>query len=230
MTVVLLCEHPECLCKKTGRRTSLPVQLKTSVFLSLRLLQLRVGEQDDVINASSVSPPLHSFTVSDLATDVRSSWRTGCQLWGQKKNQSFNLSDVQSNRRGTCTTSRNNEAFIYCMLRWVGGGKGGRSLMPPNNTPVYSLLGIPSLNTFLTFQELHSIQKKKKSAERDLRRLFSPQRGRETHNDLLRATWDLVKGNNGRIVLASLGSNCCIDAVVLENHCIQWRNSCSECF
>lgn len=147
-----------------------------------------------------------------------------------KQKQPFNLSDVQSNRRGTCTTLRNNEAFIYCMLRWVGGGKGGRSLMPPNNTPVYSLLGLPSLNTFLTFQELHSIQKKKKSAERDLRRLFSPQRGRETHNDLLRATWDLVKGNNGRIVLASLGSNCCIDAVVLENHCIQWRNSCSECF
>lgn len=180
MTVVLLCEHPECLCKKTGRRTSLPVQLKTSVFLSLRLLQLRVGEQDDVINGSSVSPPLRSFTVSDLATDVRSSWRTGCQLWGQKKKQSFNLSDVQSNRRGTCTTSRNNEAFIYCMLRWVGGGKGGRSLMPPNNTPVYSLLGLPSLNTFLTFQELHSIQKKKK-VQRETCGGFSPHREGERH-------------------------------------------------
>lgn len=97
-----------------------------------------------------------------------------------KQKQPFNLSDVQSNRRGTCTTSRNNEAFIYCMLRWVGGGKGGRSLMPPNNTPVYSLLGLPSLNTFLTFQELHSIQKKKKCRERLAAAFLPTERERDT--------------------------------------------------
>lgn len=77
----------------------------------------------------------------------------------------------------------------------LGGGGGVCSLMPPNNTPVYSVLGLPLLNTFLTFQQLHSIQK---SAKRDPRGLFSaPLGGEGTHNDPLRTTWDLGDGGGG---------------------------------
>lgn len=71
----------------------------------------------------------------------------------------------------------------------VGRWGGDCSLMPPNNTPVYSVLGLPLLNTFLTFQGLHSIQK---SAKRDLRLPFLPTASGEIHNDPLRTTWDLV--------------------------------------
>lgn len=84
--------------------------------------------------------------------------------------------DVQSNRHHIASPLRNKEASINCMLGLGGGGLC--SLMPPNNTPVYSVLGLPLLNTFLTFQRLHSIQK---SAKRDPRRLFSPPLGGGTH-------------------------------------------------
>lgn len=79
---------------------------------------------------------------------------------------------------------------------WDGVCVGGFcSLMPPNNTPVYSVLGLPLLNTFLTFQRLNSIQK---SAKRDPRCLFSlPLGGEGTHNDPLRTTWDLVVVGGG---------------------------------
>lgn len=63
---------------------------------------------------------------------------------------------------------------IYRLHAGVAGEGGVCSLMPPNNTPVYSVLGLPLLNTFLTFQRLHSIQK---SAKRDPRSLFSPPLG-----------------------------------------------------
>lgn len=72
---------------------------------------------------------------------------------------------------------------------WEEGEGGGCSWMPPNNTPVYSVLGLPLQNTFLTFQWLHSRQK---SAKRGLRCLFLPTASRDVHNDPLRTTWDLV--------------------------------------
>lgn len=83
--------------------------------------------------------------------------------------------------------------------------------MPPDNTPVYSVLGLPLLNTFLTFQWLHSIQE---SAKRDLRCLFLPIASTEIHNDPLRTTWDLmvvvvvVRGDTQCLYcLPSIGSN-----------------------
>lgn len=80
------------------------------------------------------------------------------------------------------------------------------------------------LNTFLTFQWLHSIQK---SAKGDWRCLSSPQLV-EIHNDPLRTTWNLEMGggereggggNNACIVLISIGSQCHISVAALANNC-----------
>lgn len=98
--------------------------------------------------------------------------------------------------------------------------------MPPNNTPVYSVLGLPLLNTFLTFQRLHSIQK---SAKRDPRSLFSAPLGggTQTHNDPLRTTWDLVVvvgggGDKAWHCLGSIGSRCYIGPTQ-EPPVAEWR-------
>lgn len=69
------------------------------------------------------------------------------------------------------------------------------------------------LNTFLTFQRLHSIQKSAKSKRE--RVFFSPLQLQQIHNDPLRATWDFeggVGGNNGLYCPSSIG--------------IQWRSVC----
>lgn len=133
------------------------------------------------MNASTTS-----FTISPNNRSHPSTWK--------KRKTRITLIDVQSNHHHIASTWKNKEAFINCMLGLRWGGVC--SLMPPNNTPVYSVLGLPLLNTFLTFQRLHSIQK---SAKRDLRCLFSLLLGGEgwVHNDPLRTTWDLVVGGGG---------------------------------
>lgn len=112
---------------------------------------------------------------------------------------------------------------IYLLHAGIEVGRGGGcSLMPPNNTPVYSVLGLPLLNTFLTFQWLHSIQK---SAKRDLRCLFSPRlAGRYTMIPWeLPGTW--WGGGQCLYCLISIGSQCCISVAVLVNNCFLWQNS-----
>lgn len=131
----------------------------------------------------------------------------------------------------------------WCVYVLHAGKEGGGALMPPNNTPVYSVLGLPLLNTFLTFQWLHSIQK---SAKGDSRRFFFPflsspeLRGRYTM-----IPWELPGiwwwcrcrsrreeeeevGRGGRqclYCLISIGSQWRVGAAVLVNNCLLWRNS-----
>lgn len=100
------------------------------------------------------------------------------QAHGKKKNSDYsNRCAIKSPPSRLYTEEQRS---IYVLHAGMGGG-GFCSLMPLNNTPVYSVLGLPLLNTSLTFQWLHSIQK---SAKRDPCCLFPPPLGGEgTHND-----------------------------------------------
>lgn len=165
-------------------------------------------------------PP--SSQSADILSSISTIFLTQA-LWKQYSDYSdIVLIDVQSNHRDIPSMYSNKEAFIDCML---GLGGEGCSLMPPNNTPVYSVLGLPLLNTFLTFQWLHSIQK---SAKRDLCCLFSPQLG----GRYTMIPWELPGiwrwwwwGGQCLYCLISIGSQCRISPSVLVNNCLLWQNS-----
>lgn len=90
--------------------------------------------------------------------------------------------------------------------------------MPPNNTPVYNLLGLPLLNTFLTFQWLHS-----ESAKRDLNRFSSPKLGGQgSLENYLGFVWGGGGNNDNTCIVISIGTQCCIGVAVLVNNCFFW--------
>lgn len=71
--------------------------------------------------------------------------------------------------------------------------------MPSNNTPVYSLLGLPLLKYI---SHIPMAPFNTESAKRESSLFFTPTATAEViHNDPLRATWDFRGGgNNARIV------------------------------
>lgn len=106
--------------------------------------------------------------------------------------------DVQSNHCDIPSVQSYKEAFngLHAGIR-VGGV---RSLMPPNKTPVYGVLGSP----FAKY--ISHIPAAPFNTEKCKERLALPfllAAKREIHNDPLRTTWDMVTGGRG-------GDNACI--------------------
>lgn len=94
---------------------------------------------------------------------------------------SFFYSDVQGH---LCNPQRNSAASL-CRA-WII--KWGCSLMSSNNTPVYSLLGLPLLKYISHIPKAPFNTEKCKEQERFF--FFLPLQLQQIHNDPLRATWD----------------------------------------
>lgn len=116
--------------------------------------------------------------------------------------------------------------------------------MPPNNTPVYSVLGLPLLK-YISHIPMAPFNTEKCKGRLALPFLATARR--EIHNDPLRnylgfgggggcvCVWGGVGvareyvcvGGGGQCLycLISIGSHCRISVAVLVNNCLLWRNS-----